>query len=284
MVYHGKSVIQNSRMQPHPKITHPIKPRDSIESKSNNPPPSIQKPTSQLRDPAHFGGLNAILRTNHPFTIAYAGHQKEKEKGTYDLALQVSRNMHTYFHADCDLVELDVDVDEPYLAAAFANEEGVEEGRTEKWEGDLSGFGNRILLSVGHGVPYYLCAGEFSIRICPAPTQQSPSSPPSDGEVTIHPQMTLSRHTANKPQPQIFNSSEDEPLGAIFLRPLQDEDGLELVVWGSDSGMVQQAARLIPMMTGSGQPDWVVLRRRGAWMGAGGVEMGFFDWRWRVQV
>ncbi|PGH23117.1 hypothetical protein AJ80_02745 [Polytolypa hystricis UAMH7299] len=76
---------------------------------------------------------------------------------------------------------------------------------------------------------------------------------------------------------------EFEPgLGAIFLRPLMN-DRLELVVWGADLSGLQQASRLVPMLTGVGQPDFVVLSDRCRWQGFAGVyAAGFFDRSWQV--
>lgn len=71
-------------------------------------------------------------------------------------------------------------------------------------------------------------------------------------------------------------------LGAIFLRPLLGER-LELVVWGVDESGLVDAARLVPMLAGVGQPDFVVLRRESRWRGVEGVAaMGFFDQAWNV--
>ena len=71
-------------------------------------------------------------------------------------------------------------------------------------------------------------------------------------------------------------------MGAIFLRPLLDER-LELVVWGFDKQGLRQSARLMPMLTGVGQPDFVVVSKRCAWEGAAGVlAMGSFDNFWKV--
>lgn len=71
-------------------------------------------------------------------------------------------------------------------------------------------------------------------------------------------------------------------LGAIFLRPLLRER-LELVVWGFDKHGLKQAARLMPMLTGVGQPDFIVVSKRCAWEGAAGVlAMGSFDNFWKV--
>jgi hypothetical protein len=74
----------------------------------------------------------------------------------------------------------------------------------------------------------------------------------------------------------------DSRVGAIFLRPLSDEK-LELMVWGSDAEGLAQAARLVPMMTGVGQPDFIVLGESARWRGVeGALALGFFDHRWEV--
>ena len=71
-------------------------------------------------------------------------------------------------------------------------------------------------------------------------------------------------------------------LGIIFLRPLSTQR-LELVIWGFDDRGLRQAARLLPMLTGVGQPDFVVVRRRMAWEGAAGaLAMGSFDSLWQI--
>lgn len=71
-------------------------------------------------------------------------------------------------------------------------------------------------------------------------------------------------------------------LAAIFLRPLP-LGRLELVVWGTDEESLAIAARLVPMMPGSGQPDFVVADRTMLAKGLEGVlAMGFFDSEWEV--
>lgn len=71
-------------------------------------------------------------------------------------------------------------------------------------------------------------------------------------------------------------------LGAILLRPL-GEDQVELLVWGADEEGLDIAARLVPMLTGVGQPDFVVADRKMLWGGAGEVlAMGYFDHLWNV--
>jgi hypothetical protein len=71
-------------------------------------------------------------------------------------------------------------------------------------------------------------------------------------------------------------------LGAAFLRPL-DGERLELVVWGSDAEGLLQASRLVPTVTGVGQPDFVVLGESARWKGVeGALALGFLDHAWQV--
>jgi len=73
-------------------------------------------------------------------------------------------------------------------------------------------------------------------------------------------------------------------LAAAFLRPLPDER-LELVVWGVDTQSLAVAARLVPMLTGSGVPDFVVADRSMLWKGTeAALVMGFFDGWWNVST
>lgn len=69
---------------------------------------------------------------------------------------------------------------------------------------------------------------------------------------------------------------------AIFLRPLPD-DRLELTIWGGDKTSLARAARMMPMLPGVGQPEFIILSRESAWKGIEGVlAMGFFDSQWNV--
>lgn len=78
-----------------------------------------------------------------------------------------------------------------------------------------------------------------------------------------------------------YNADEDG-LGAVYLRP-QHGGKLELVVWGTDSSTLAVAARLLPLMTGGGQPDFIVLNKQMLWRGVGGaLALGFFDADWKV--
>lgn len=73
-----------------------------------------------------------------------------------------------------------------------------------------------------------------------------------------------------------------EGLGAVFLQPLANER-LRLMVWGFDDTGLRYASRLVPMLTGVGQADFVVVSKECWWKGTAGVlAMGFFDYAWNV--
>jgi hypothetical protein len=74
----------------------------------------------------------------------------------------------------------------------------------------------------------------------------------------------------------------DVARGAAYLRPAGSER-LELVLWGVDEDGLRQAARVVPMLTGVGQPDFVIFGESARWRGVEGVlAMGFFDADWQV--
>jgi predicted esterase len=71
-------------------------------------------------------------------------------------------------------------------------------------------------------------------------------------------------------------------MGGVWLRPLPDAR-LELIVWGCDVEGLRQAARLIPTVSGTGVPDFVILSREARWKGHGGaLAMGFLDRDWQI--
>jgi len=79
-----------------------------------------------------------------------------------------------------------------------------------------------------------------------------------------------------------FYAAEEQGLAAIFLRPL-DRGRLELVVWGDTHESLTVAVRFVPMLTGVGQPDFLILTRESKLKGMEGViAMGFFDSKWNV--
>lgn len=71
-------------------------------------------------------------------------------------------------------------------------------------------------------------------------------------------------------------------LAAIFILP-HENDRLELVVWGCDLASLRAAARLVPLIPGAGQPDFVILTRKSLYKGVDGVlGLGFFDSQWHI--
>lgn len=99
-----------------------------------------------------------------------------------------------------------------------------------------------------------------------------------DHPITIdsHNSLSIKRDTGGE------GKYSGQSIGAIFLRPLKSES-LELVVWGADEEGLRTAARLAPMLTGVGQPDFVVVSKGILRKGADGVlALGFFDTQWKV--
>ncbi|KAI6816122.1 alpha/beta-hydrolase [Hortaea werneckii] len=71
-------------------------------------------------------------------------------------------------------------------------------------------------------------------------------------------------------------------LSMAFVRPLPN-GRLDLVLWAIDEESLAIAARLAPLMTGTGQPDFVVADRSMLWKGLEGtLALGFFDDDWNV--
>ena len=57
-------------------------------------PTQAHVPSNFMRTGKQLGGIDAILGTNGVFKIVYHGED------TYDVALQISRNLQQYFFAD----------------------------------------------------------------------------------------------------------------------------------------------------------------------------------------
>ncbi|XPS67746.1 hypothetical protein M3J09_000045 [Ascochyta lentis] len=182
---------------------------------------------SLFRRGRQLGAMTAVLRTHGPLIIKHPG-----TVNTSNLALQVSRNLYQYFHADT------------VISASTARATSA------------SGTSNVIVLVLGDGLedviadfPISASASGISLRDSRGREQQY-----------------------------------DTARGAAWLQPLGGER-LELVLWGADDEGLRQAARLVPMLTGVGQPDFVVLGEEAKWKGVEGVlAMGFFDSQWQVTV
>jgi hypothetical protein len=192
------------------------------------------------------GAMDALLRSTGRFIV------KLCSPGSSEVALQISRNLFQYFAADCQIV---TECAGPYTALSLPTDNTT---------------GNVITVAVGKDLPPSLLS-TFPIRLEENHlglqlVHQNTRSDRCDGGAGAH-----SSGYAFQPA-----------LGAVFLRPLQAER-LELVVWGFDLNGLEQAARLVPALTGAGQPDFVVLGPQCRWKGHGGVyAAGFFDWSWQI--
>ncbi|KAL6720219.1 hypothetical protein ACLMJK_002140 [Lecanora helva] len=127
-------------------------------------------------------------------------------------------------------------------------------------ENDMNGNnGNIISLGISGSFPSSPYAKSFPIQIL---EDQGLSIRTSDSVLTVF--------------------EFQEGLGVIMLRPLPRER-LELVIWGFDIFGLRSASRLLPILTGVAQPEFVVVSKRCSWQGAGGVlAMGSFDRHWNV--
>jgi hypothetical protein len=180
----------------------------------------------RVREVSQFGGLDALLKTESRFTIAYSGLETGK------VALQISRNLHQYYYADSEIVD-------------------------SLTPGNMSG--HVITIAIGAQLPPSVVP-EFPIKLSPKTNRLMILN--SEGKWE-----TLGGST--------------RAMSAVFLRPLE-KGRLELVVWGDSLDTIQQAARLVPMLTGTGQPDFVIIGEDGRWKGADAAYMGFFDAWWKV--
>lgn len=196
------------------------------------------------------GMMDAILHTIGPFLIVSCSH-------SVDAALQVSRNLFQYFSADSQLLSVESESPESLFETLSTQS------------------GNVITVALGGQLPPSQLEG-FPIRV--------------DGNrLLLVSRPSSNNNNSNTNVSDAFERSYTfEPeLGAIFLRPLPDER-LELVVWGVDHAGLQHAARLIPMLTGSGQPDFVVVcsrsRSRSRTSRTGVHAAGFFDRSWRISL
>ena len=180
----------------------------------------------ELRCGNQLGPLDSILRTSGRLMI------RTWSAETFDMALQVSRNLFQYFAADSEIIHSSADVDRQK--------------------------GNVISLALGLDL------------------LKPPSQVDSIG-ITENRRLVL-----RKGNGQTRAYELQDGLGAIYLRPSAG-GRLELVIWGYDDWGLRLASRLVPMLTGVGQPEFIVVSNACAWKGAAGVlAMGSFDNSWNV--
>lgn len=177
------------------------------------------------RQGRQLGSMTAILRTYGPIIIEHPG-----TVDTSRLALQVSRNLYQYFHADTIILS----------------------NATETASANATG--NVIHLAVGDSLAS--ADPDFPIQV----SSSGASLRDSRGREQLY----------------------DDARSATWLRPL-DGERLELIIWGADQENLRQAARLVPMLTGVGQPDFVILGEETKWKGIeGALGLGFFNSQWEV--
>lgn len=166
------------------------------------------------------------------------------------------------------------------------------------WHGRRSAAGDHLALQVARNLHQYFAADANIIVSDPSAAAAATTNPTARGNVISlgigsdiptttddkHPialsdaSLTIRDHTGAS---RTYRAG-DAGLAAIFLRPLDDER-LELVVWGATQRGLRLAARLVPLLTGAGQPDFVVLTHAAAERGVdGALALGFFDSDWKV--
>lgn len=212
------------------------------------------------------GSLDAFLRTSGRFTI------QSCSPGLDEVVLQISRNLFQYLAADSEIIR-----------GGCGGDQG------EYLEGDRKG--NVVTVALGKELPPSKLQ-TFPIRVeegrlslwtrCGGlggylgPPQGGAATPGQQVPLGLTPPLDVCEHHYR------FSEEEEEGLGAVFLRPLEKER-LELVIWGVDGVGVRQAARLLPILTGVGQPDFVVLSGKCRWKGhAGAYAAGFLDRSWQI--
>lgn len=126
------------------------------------------------------------------------------------------------------------------------------------------------LVQPGRGNRIVLCLGTAT-TVFPVSDRPDPISVDKDKGLVIQ---------IGQGQSAVYNF--EGGLGVIFLRPNQ-AGHLDLVVWGVDLAGLHNAARLVPILTGVGQPDFVVVNKDCTWKGASGIHaLGFFDIFWNI--
>ncbi|KAK2766177.1 hypothetical protein FQN54_007693 [Arachnomyces sp. PD_36] len=196
-----------------------------------------------------MGSLDAFLRTPGPFRIRSCSPVVD------EVALQISRNLFQYLGADSEMAR----------GGVCAEEEHGE------------GVGNVVTVAVGKDLP------PSRLRAFPIRVEEDRLSlwtrcgggGGGEGTRGDSPSELCEHH---------YGFNEGEGMGAVFLRPVEGER-VELVVWGVDEVGVRQAARLLPILTGVGQPDFVVVGGSCRWKGhAGALAAGFLDRSWQISA
>ncbi|KKK16082.1 hypothetical protein ARAM_000727 [Aspergillus rambellii] len=195
------------------------------------------------------GAMDAILRTWGVFTIVTCSANIDH------IALQISRNLLQYFNADSRITSQCPSI------------------TTTGLPGQSTIPGNVITLAIGDSLPS-AALSSFPIRINERKVFLFQRS------VQFDPDQKINLDIAGKHPPYTYDY--EQGLGALFLRPLENE-ALELVVWGADLYGLEQAARLVPTLTGAGQPEFLILGDSCRWKGHAGLyAAGHLDKFWQI--
>lgn len=196
-----------------------------------------------------LGAMDAILRSDGPFTIFVCSPDTEH------MALQISRSLFQYFAADTRIVKKCSS--DPSVSADTFDES----------------TGNAIIIAIGDDLP-------------PSKNKAYPIDV-RDGKLVLsrtygHNHLEIATDEPLRKKRHMSDYAYEDGLGALFLRPLKNER-LELVIWGADLHGIEQSARLIPTLTGVGQPDFLVLSQNCPCKGHAGLyAAGHFDKFWQI--
>ncbi|KAL2817217.1 hypothetical protein BDW59DRAFT_166031 [Aspergillus cavernicola] len=197
------------------------------------------------------GSMDAILRTDGAFTINICS------AGIEETALQISHNLLQYFAAD----------------ARITSQCGPSSVSSARGPGDIPG--NAITLSLGNELSNSTSL-LYPIRVTDEHIILYKGCSIADSEKNIDIDSNENCHR--------YILDHEPGMGAVFLRPL-DNEGLELVVWGADMDGLEQAARLVPTLTGAGQPEFFILSDSCRWRGHAGLyAAGHFDKFWQISM
>ncbi|KAK6528694.1 hypothetical protein TWF694_003937 [Orbilia ellipsospora] len=73
-------------------------------------------------------------------------------------------------------------------------------------------------------------------------------------------------------------------IGMVLLFPI-GKDRVGILIWGSNDDAVRRASMLMPIRTGSSQPDFIILGPESGWNGAAGaLALAMFDSHWQFRA
>ncbi|KAI9840506.1 MAG: hypothetical protein M1837_001566 [Sclerophora amabilis] len=197
------------------------------------------------------GALDAFLNSKGRFILTSTGAD------TARVAVDISRNLYQYFAADAEIRE-------PPSTTKITH--------TDQTDRDA---GNVLHVIIGsHGMQQHQChPQQEDVSLCFLVQEEGEEGSERVRGFHILDSVGRSRFCPTGPGS-----------GAIFLRPMAGER-VELVVWGYDRDGVARAARLLPSLSGTGQPDFVITEPAARSRGRGGLAAaGFFDYAWRTSA